>query len=158
MDLSWIATPAGVIEIISITTLVVIVVLILAKRGVTIGKDGVQIGNVAKKLDDMIAAIQESDSGQTKKIDALGKQIVSLSLKLEYNTRDLLRFTIHSETTPLDERLWAAWRYLQSGGNGATQKFINEKLVSKNHDLWSTIQKIARNNAMMDNDGEMLHE
>lgn len=47
--------------------------------------------------------------------------------------------TIYNENMPLLERMEASYSYLQNGGNGNTQKYINTNIVKNNEELWNSV-------------------
>jgi hypothetical protein len=136
MDLSWIAglTP------VQIATLLVGIMILLALAkllGLSISKKGLSF-NTAMKTNtilETVKAIRESDGRQEAEIRRLGDNV-------NKNMKDTLRLTFYNELLPPAERLVAGRRYLAAGGNGETQRAIND-LARKHPDVWEGILAVS---------------
>jgi hypothetical protein len=90
------------------------------------------------------------------KLDSINKKIVDTTatinsikevndkqeVKLDNIIKDTLRIIIYQDTLSISERLLAARRYLEIGGNGPTQKYVEENLIKGNEELWNSIQRL----------------
>jgi hypothetical protein len=79
--------------------------------------------------------------------DAIGDMRVdigNLNKKVDHNTLDTCKIIIFSGEYPIIERLWSAKRYLDSGGNAETKRFIEENLIPENQVAWEAINREKR--------------
>jgi hypothetical protein len=132
MDLSWIKdSPLVIPELL----LGIFVFILLAKHtGLSISKKGLQFKgtqNISEILT-AVKTIQESDVRQEDKLDKLSDTIGN-------NAKDILRLSFYNTQLSLAERLVAGKRYLTAGGNGETQKDIQE-LANQHPDVWAGIE------------------
>ena len=54
---------------------------------------------------------------------------------------DVCKGNIFTTEMPLGERMASAIKYLNSGGNGETKKYINLKLKPKNKQMYEELEK-----------------
>jgi hypothetical protein len=143
-DLSWLAglTPAQMFALIIGLLLVLgglAALLALAKHlGFSVSKEGFSF-RTSEKTDailDTVKSIKESDDRQEQEIKRLGNEVTK-------NTRDTLRLTFYNEALPAAERLVAGRRYLDAGGNGPTEKAIND-LIGQHPDVWQGILAVSK--------------
>jgi hypothetical protein len=79
-----------------------------------------------------------------KKLNKITEAVDSLKVKVDCNALDTCKIIIYSETYPVIERLWSAKRYLDSGGNAETKRFIEENLIPENRVAWEAINREKR--------------
>jgi hypothetical protein len=144
MDLSWIAglAPAQTAALFIGVLLVLgglAAVLALAKHlGLSLSKKGLSF-RASEKTDailETVKAIRESDARQEQEIKLLGDTV-------NRNTRDTLRLTFYNAALSPAERLVAGKRYLAAGGNGETQRVIDE-YAGKYPDVWQGILAVSK--------------
>jgi hypothetical protein len=142
MDLSWIAelspAQAAVLIIgIAITLGGIAALLALAKHlGLSVSKKGLSF-KANEKTDailETVKEIKESDGRQEEAIKRLGDDINN-------SKKDILRLTFYNEQLSPAERLVAGKRYLAAGGNGETQRAIDE-LAAKHPETWQGIMAV----------------
>jgi hypothetical protein len=144
MDLSWIPElkPAQIIVWITGITAVLgclAALLALAKHlGLAVTKEGLSF-RTSEKMDavlEIVKDIQESDGRQEAEIKRLGDEVGR-------NTKDTLRLTFYNEALSPAERLAAGKRYLDAGGNGETEKAVND-LIEKHPEIWQGILAVRK--------------
>jgi hypothetical protein len=114
-------------------------VLALAKHlGLSLSKKGLSFGASVKTdaILETVKAIRESDDRQEREIKLLGDAV-------NRNTRDTLRLTFYNEILSPAERLVAGRRYLAAGGNGETQRAIDD-LAGQHPDVWQGILAVSK--------------
>jgi hypothetical protein len=137
MDLSWIKdlSPLVILELI----FGIIVFVLLAKHtGLSISKKGLRFKgaeNISAILR-TVETIEESDVRQEEKLDKLSGTVWN-------NTKDVLRLTFYNTALSPEERLVSGKRYLDAGGNGKTQKAI-EDFADQYPDIWRGIEMAMR--------------
>jgi hypothetical protein len=139
MDLSWLAnlTP------IQIATFVIGIMILLALAkllGLSISKKGLSFSaaNKTNAIFVTVKDIKESNDRQEVEIKCLGDEV-------NKNTKDTLRLTFYNELLPPEDRLVAGKRYLDVGGNGKTQRSIDE-YAAKYPDIWRGILAESKRN------------
>jgi hypothetical protein len=137
MDLSWIAalTPLQIAEVI---VGIMLLVLLAKYTGLSITKKGICFKSAQKNdaILGLVREIKESDDRQEQEIKLLGDAV-------NRNTRDTLRLTFYNEILSPAERLVAGKRYLAAGGNGETQRAIDE-LAGEHPDVWQGILAVSK--------------
>lgn len=61
-----------------------------------------------------------------RKLNGILKKIDNIDDGVKHTQQDILRLALHSESLPIEERLNAGQKYVQSGGNGASKIFYQE--------------------------------
>jgi hypothetical protein len=144
MDLSWIPglSPAQAIVLIfgiAVTLGGVAAILVLSKHlGLSISKNGLKF-KTSEKTDTILKTVNEikdSNDRQEAEIKRLGDEV-------NRNTKDTLRLTFYNGALSPAERLVAGKRYLAAGGNGETEKAIND-LTGKHPEIWKGILAVRR--------------
>jgi hypothetical protein len=144
MDLSWISdlSPVAIAELL----LGLFAAIILAKHtGLSISKSGFRFKSSERaeeesksitRISEAVHEIKESDVIQGAKID-------DLSFTVKNNVKDTLRLTFYNDALSTAERLVAGKRYLAAGGNGPTEKAVND-LAAENPEVWEGILAVSK--------------
>jgi hypothetical protein len=136
MDLSWIGTlsPIVVLELIFGT---VVFVLLAKHTGLSISKKGLHFKGAENinTILDAVKTIQQSDLRQEEKLDKLSDTVGN-------NVKDILRLSFYNVQLSPAERLVAGKRYLAAGGNGETERAVNE-LAAEYPDIWETLAVVS---------------
>jgi hypothetical protein len=118
----------------ALVLLIIIAVFLLRDKIFDALKEGIN-GKTHSKLDAIQTDIQDIKEHDNKQ----DSQLKGIEL-------DMLKKTVHDERVPKEERLAAAIRYRQRGGNGATKKYIEETLIPENEELWNTLNALIGEN------------
>lgn len=76
---------------------------------------------------------------QTRKLDFIVDKMRCVEV-------DVCKGNIFTTEMPLGERMASAIKYLNSGGNGETKKYINLKLKPKNKQMYEELEKLMNEN------------
>jgi hypothetical protein len=69
------------------------------------------------------------------------KKIDKVIDTVEHMSLDMLRLQLFNDSLPVEEQLMAGARYVESGGNGPSEKRF-EKLKAENAEVWEIVQNI----------------
>lgn len=144
MDLAWIAelSPAQIVLLITgvvIALAGLAALLVLARHlGLSISKKGLSF-----KTDEKTDAILETVREIRELDERQEAEIKRLCIEVNKNTKDTLRLTFYNESLSPAERLVAGKRYRAAGGNGETQRAVDE-YAAEHPDVWQGILAVSK--------------
>ena len=96
-------------------------------------KSGGSFGHTKEQMELMAKSIKKL----TDKVNHLDDSLKDVSL-------EVLKNSIYAVERPIEERIWAAVKFIHKGGNGDTKKYIMAELRPGNEQLYDQIEKIMR--------------
>jgi hypothetical protein len=127
-DLSWLSAFANNPITLAILMIAVVIIFFIWKGLPFVKEIKLNAFGKIENIENNILEIKEENKKQ-------GTAICNV-------TKDTLRMTIYQNELDITERLIAAKRYLSIGGNGQTQKYIEEILIKENEALWNSLQRL----------------